>query len=198
MRNGNVRNDARLSWENVVAVDPSALALDVARAKPHADEVTWVHGVAADLPPLQADMAFMTADVAQAILGDEAWMETLTAIRRSLRAGGLLVFESRDPQRRAWLEWTKANTYSSAEVDDEGTAESWVEFGSASGAFVDFTGVLVFERDGYRVEQQNRLQFRDRGQLTRSLESVGFVVEGIRDAPDRPGREFVFIARVPL
>ena len=69
---------------DVVGIDPSALALDVARAKPHADEVTWVQGVAADLPPLQMDMAFMTANVAQAILGDEEWVETLMAIRRSL------------------------------------------------------------------------------------------------------------------
>jgi hypothetical protein len=30
-----------------------------------------------------------------------------------------------------------------------------------------------------------------------SLHSSGFVVEGGRDAPDRPGREFVFIAQRP-
>ena len=74
----------------VVGVDPSALALDaLARKKPNPDQVTWVHGVAVDLPPLQADMAFMTANVAQAILGAEEWSETLMAIRRSLRPGGL-------------------------------------------------------------------------------------------------------------
>lgn len=182
----------------VVGVDPSALALDVAQSKPHADRVAWVHGVAADLPTLQSDMAFMTANVAQAILGDEAWAETLTAIRRRLSPGGLLVFESRDPERQAWWEWTKANTYSAAEVDGEGTVESWVEFEAAHGAFVDFFGMLVFERDGRRVEQRSRLQFRDRDELTKSLDDSGFIVDEIRDAPDRPGREYVFIARVPL
>lgn len=179
----------------VVGVDPSALALDVAQSKPHAGKVTWVHGIAADLPPLQADMAFMTANVAQAILGDEAWAETLMAIRRRLSPGGILVFESRDPERQTWREWTKVNTYSTAEVDGEGTVESWVEFDAAHGAFVDFFGMLVFERDGRRVEQQSRLRFRDRAELTKSLEDSGFMVEEIRDAPDRPGREFVFVAR---
>lgn len=179
----------------VVGVDPSALALDVAQSKPHAGKVTWVHGIAADLPPLQADMAFMTANVAQAILGDEAWAETLMAIRRRLSPDGLLVLESRDPERQAWREWTKENTYSAAEVDGEGSVESWVEFDAAHGAFVDFFGMLVFERDGRRVEQQSRLRFRDRAELTKSLEDSGFMVEEIRDAPDRPGREFVFIAR---
>lgn len=73
-----------------------------------------------------------------------------------------------------------------------------MEFDTAHGAFVDFVGMLVFERDGRRVEQKSRLQFRDRAELTKSLEDAGFDVDEIRDAPDRPGREFVFIARVPL
>ena len=179
----------------VVGVDPSALALNVARTKPNSDQVTWVHGVAADLPPLQVDIAFMTANVAQEILGAEKWSETLLAIRRILRPGGLIVFESRIPEREAWLEWTKENTYSVAEVDGEGTVESWVEYEASYGGFVDFIGVLVFERDGRRVEQRSWLQFRDRDELTKSLEDTGFNVEEIRDAPDRPGREFVFIAR---
>ncbi len=105
-------------------------------------------------------------------------METLLAIRRSLRPGGRIVFESRDPERRAWLEWTKGNTYSAAEVHGEGAVESWVEFEAACGGFVDFIGVLVFERDGRRVEQRNCLKFRSRDELKKSLEGTGFVSTG--------------------
>jgi len=39
------------------------------------------------------------------------------------------------------------------------------------------------------------LRFRDRDEIAASLAAVGFAVEDVRDAPDRPGREFVFIAR---
>lgn len=109
-----------------------------------------------------------------------------------------MVFESRVPEREAWLEWTKGNAFSAAEVDGEGTVESGMEFHSASDEFVDFVGVLVFERDASRVDQQSRLQFRGKDELRKSLENTGFGVEEIRDAPDRPGREFVFIARIPL
>jgi len=39
------------------------------------------------------------------------------------------------------------------------------------------------------------LRFRGRDELAGSLASAGFVVDEVRDAPDRPGLEFVFIAR---
>jgi SAM-dependent methyltransferase len=179
----------------VVAVDPSALALDVAKSKPGAERVTWVHGTAPDVPPLQADMAFMTANVAQVFLGDEDWSETLHAIRNCLREGGRLVFESRRPERKAWEDWTKAATHSRAEVEGEGPVESWVQFESVDGEYVRFVGVTVFESDGARVEEQSTLRFRSRDELISSLEHEGFVVDEVRDAPDRPGRELVFIAR---
>ena len=38
----------------VTGVDPAAASLDVARAKPGADQVRWIHGEAAMLPPLRA------------------------------------------------------------------------------------------------------------------------------------------------
>ena len=44
----------------VTAVDPAAAMLEVARAKPGADAVRWVHGDATTLPALQVDAAFMT------------------------------------------------------------------------------------------------------------------------------------------
>lgn len=179
----------------VVGVDPSALALDVTRTKPVADQVSWVHGTALELPPMQADMAFMTANVAQVFLGDEEWSLTLRAIRGCLREGGRLVFESRRPEMRAWEGWTKEATLSRAEIEGEGLVESWVQLETADDEYVRFFGVTVFVSDGVRVEQPSTLRFRSRDALTSSLEQEGFVVEGIRDAPDRPGREYVFNAR---
>ena len=89
----------------VVGVDPAAAMLAVARRKVGADLVRWVHGVAADLPPMQVDLATMTGNVAQVFLEDHEWAETLEAARRVLRPGGSLVFESRRPERKVWLDW---------------------------------------------------------------------------------------------
>jgi SAM-dependent methyltransferase len=179
----------------VVGVDPSALALDVARTKPRADLVIWTHGTAVELAPMQVDMAFMTANVAQVFLSDEDWSENLRAIHDRLREGGRLVFESRRPERRVWEDWTEGATRTSAEIEGEGLVESWVQLESVDGEYVRFSGFTVFGRDGVRVEQPSTLRFRSRDALTSSLEQAGFAVEEVRDAPDRPGREFVFIAR---
>jgi hypothetical protein len=39
------------------------------------------------------------------------------------------------------------------------------------------------------------LRFRSRDEIELSLCGAQFVVEDVRDAPDRPGRELVFVAR---
>jgi hypothetical protein len=38
------------------------------------------------------------------------------------------------------------------------------------------------------------LRFRDQVEISDSLRVAGFVVEDVRDAPDRPGLELVFVA----
>lgn len=80
----------------VTAVDGAAGMLDVARAKPGAGRVRWVHTSAARLPPLQVDLAVMTGNVAQAIVDPADWDATLTGAYDALRPGGRLVFETRD------------------------------------------------------------------------------------------------------
>lgn len=184
------------SWGiDVVGIDPSSAALDVARAKPCAGAVHWILGTASDLPRAVAEVAFMTANVAQEFLTDDLWAENLGAIHRALRPGGRLAFESRDPERRAWEGWTKQRTYSTAEIEGEGKVESWVQLESVDGEFVRFVGVTIFGSDGERVDEISTLRFRSRSELAESLERAGFTLEEVRDAPDRPGREFVFLAR---
>jgi SAM-dependent methyltransferase len=50
----------------VTAVDPAGASLDIARSKPGAERVWWLHGDAATLPrSVHVDAAFMTGNVAQ-------------------------------------------------------------------------------------------------------------------------------------
>jgi SAM-dependent methyltransferase len=95
---------------SVVGVDPAAASLAVARRKPHAEKVRWVHGDARATAGLAADLVTMTGNVAQVFVTDDDWHTTLRAIRTALRTGGRLVFETRDPARRAWEGWTRAVT----------------------------------------------------------------------------------------
>jgi hypothetical protein len=63
---------------SVTGVDPARASLDVARAKPNAELVTWVHGDATSLLGLEAaaDLAVMTGNMAQVFVSDEDWYAT--------------------------------------------------------------------------------------------------------------------------
>lgn len=179
----------------VIAVDPAEASLAVARAKPHADRVRWLCGTAADLPPLQIQLVAMTGNVAQVFVTDEAWHATLRAAHAALAPGGRLVFEARDPAAKAWLEWTRQHTWQRAVVPGAGVVERWCEVLDVRGELVAFRWTFVFEADGATHTSESTLRFRTRDELVESLDAAGFAVDEVRDAPDRPGREMVFVAR---
>ena len=181
----------------VVGVDPAAASLDVARRKPGAEQVRWVHGDATSLPPLQVDLVTMTANVAQVFLDDDAWAATLRAARAALRPGGRLVFESRRPERQAWLEWDRERSRRRAVVPGTGAVETWVEVTGVREGLVSFRWTFVFEADGAVLTSDSTLRFRSREELVDAVRSAGLVPEDVRDAPDRPGAEYVVLARRP-
>ncbi|MFJ7196185.1 MULTISPECIES: class I SAM-dependent methyltransferase [unclassified Streptomyces] len=181
----------------VVGVDPARASIDIARAKPGNERVRWICGDATDLPPLQVDLATMTANVAQAITDPQTWQKTLRGAREALRPGGRLVFETRDPATRAWEEWTRENSYRLTEIPGVGPVESWVQLIEVSRPLVTFRWTCRFAGDGQVLTSDSTLRFREREEVERDLDEHGYVVDDVRDAPDRPGREFVFLARRP-
>jgi SAM-dependent methyltransferase len=182
---------------DVTGVDPAAGSLAVARAKPGAERVRWICGDATHLPPMQVDAATLTANVAQAIVDPAAWDGSLRAVGAALRPGGRLYFETRDPEDRAWEQWTRAATYSVQEVAGEGAVESWTEVTDVSGPLVTFRTTWVFRSDGEVLTSDSTLRFREQHEVVASLLSHGYVVDDVRSAPDRFGRELLFLARKP-
>ncbi|MFI7614506.1 class I SAM-dependent methyltransferase [Nonomuraea terrae] len=181
----------------VTGVDPAAASLDVARAKPGAERVRWIHGDARAVPPMEADLATMTANVAQAVVEPDDWRATLSAVRDALRPGGHLVFETRDPARRAWLEWNRESTYQVRDLPGVGRVETWTDLLDARLPLVTFRGTWVFASDGQVLTSESTLRFRERDEVEADLAAHGYVLREVRDAPDRPGREFVFLAARP-
>lgn len=180
---------------DVVAVDPAEASVDIARGKPHADDVRWVVGDVSDVLPLQVDVATMTANVAQVFVDDDVWLETLRHVHDALHPGGVVVFETRDPDKELWREWTEERSRTSTDVDGVGSVEAWVEVTAVQGRLVTFRWTYVFATDGAVVTSDSTLVFRSRSETEASLRATGFVVTDVRDAPDRPGRELVFLAQ---
>lgn len=180
----------------VTGLDPALASLDIARSKPYAERVRWVHGTASDVPPsVRADLVTMTGNVAQVFLSDPEWESVLSAAHTALRPGGRLVFETRDPAREAWLAWDRDHTYTRTVASGIGGLEAWQDLLGVDGEFVTFRGTVVFESDGAVLTSESTLRFRSREAVASSLAEAGFSVDEVRDAPDRPGREFVFVAR---
>lgn len=138
---------------------------------------------------LCVDVVTLTGNAAQAIIDDADWYRTLEAVHSALVPGGHFVFETRDPSMRAWESWNREQSY--AVVDG---VKSWHEATRVEWPLVTFDSTTVFP-DGTRVVSTSTLRFRDRGEVEADLRSTRFFVVDVRDAPDRPGRELVFLAR---
>jgi SAM-dependent methyltransferase len=182
---------------HVVGVDPAAGSLAVARAKPGAERVRWIHGDATALPPLQVDLATMTGNVAQAITNPATWAATLHGIHTALRPGGHLAVETRDPAAEAWRHWNPATTHQTHHLPDVGTVEHWLELTAIDGPLISFRHHYRFASDSAVLTSQSTLRFRHRDELHTDLHTAGLIVTDIRDAPDRPGLELVFLAQHP-
>jgi len=180
---------------DVVGLDPARASLAVARAKPGAQLVRWVEGDARVLTLQDRDVATMTANVAQAIADPEDWAMTLRAVRRSLVPGGTLLFETRDPAARAWQEWTREATERTVVLPEIGKVTAWTEVTGVEWPLVRFRSTWRFAADGAVLTSDSTLRFRTEAEVASDLGASGFDVVDVRDAPDRPGRELVILAR---
>lgn len=190
----------------VVGVDPAAPMLDVARARPGGEQVSWVEGTADVLldadPPVAAgtvDLVVMTGHVAQVFLADDDWAHVLQAAATLLRPGGHLSFETRDPDARPWTRWTPERTRETTTGDDGVVSTGWVEVTSVTDGLVTFDGHTVLD-DGVDRVSTSTLRFRSRAEVEVSLDAAGFdVVELVGDWDRSPvgpqTSELVVVAR---
>ena len=93
----------------VVGIDPAEAMLRVARARPGGDRVEWRRGTAELIEPASADLVIMSGNVAMHLIGQD-WHDALQRIAAGLAPGGRLLFETRNPVRRAWEDWQQEPT----------------------------------------------------------------------------------------
>jgi SAM-dependent methyltransferase len=180
----------------VVGVDPSAAMLDVARNRPGGDAVEWIHGDSRAIPDGPFDLAFLTGNVVQHI-PDPEWIRTLADLRRALRAGGTLTFESRNPADRAWESWAgPATTRDTA----HGRLEERMEVEETGPGRVTVVFRSRFVATDEVVTDVQPFAFRDRATLTAQLDAACFDVEAVhgdfaRGPLTEASRVMLFVAR---
>lgn len=182
----------------VIGVDPSPAMLKEAQQKSGADGVQWIQGSAGQLGPRAADLVIMSGHVAQFILTDTDWLEALTGIKDSLRPGGYLAFESRDPRAQEWERWSGHKRI--IPNSPCGRIESWTNVTNVEDEVVYAVGHRRILQSNEELVSPFALRFRSEESVRQSLTSLGFSIESVFGDWDRrppgPGeRELIVIAR---
>jgi SAM-dependent methyltransferase len=159
----------------VVGDDPSASMLAIARSRPGAQRVTWVHaaGQALDRPE-RFGLIYMTGHAFQALLTDEAAVALLRNAGRHLAPGGRLAFDTRNPLARAWRRWNPAEWRERVEIPGQGRVE---ETGDA--AHDPATGIVTIRHlycyldQGLERRAVSRIRFIGEAHLARLIEEAG-------------------------
>jgi hypothetical protein len=137
----------------------------------------------------------MTGNVAQVFLTDEEWVSTLKSVSSAMRADGHLVFEIRDPDYQGWKQWNRSNTFHHVDLPGIGELDTWMDLLEVKLPLVSFRWTFVFRSDGTVMTSDSTLRFWGRDEVSQTLRQSDLVLESVRDAPDRPGRELVFLAK---
>lgn len=184
----------------VIGIDPSREMIDVARLKGGADHVRWVEGSIEQLSAEAADLVLMTGHVAQVFLGDQDWLDALVAIRRTLRPGGWLAFESLNPLCEPWQMWTRDRSFRSTQLPS-GPLETWYEVESVKNQRVAYT---VHYRFGVLddIQDKNVVVFRTNKQIHDSLARCGYLLaetygSWLRSPLTTDSIEMIYVARRP-
>jgi len=93
---------------DVTGVDPSTAMLEVARRKPYGNEIEWVQSVSQTYQSNKLfDLIIMTGHAFQVLLEDIDVLQTFSTMRKHLKRGGSVAFESRNPL----IDWEKEWNY---------------------------------------------------------------------------------------
>lgn len=122
------------------------------------------------------DYAVMTGNVAQHI-AEIDWMRTLSDLRRALKTGGTLAFESRNPTTRAWEDW--ASDECTVRTTDHGQLTEWAEIEETSPGRVTLRTHNLFADLNEIVTKEVELIFRHRDQVVEQLSATSFKVQAV-------------------
>jgi len=136
---------------SVTAVDPAAAMLEVARRRPGGDRVTWVEADARDLQlGRRFDLILLTGHAFQVFLTPADQAAVLRTIALHLSPRGRFIFDSRNPQAKAWQSWTPEQSRRILEHRDLGAVEAWNDV-----AHDPASGIVTYETH-YRVAASGR------------------------------------------
>lgn len=171
---------AALAGERTVfGVDPAEAMLEIARARPGGDRVIWVRGDGRSVRlDRRFDLIVLTGHAFQVFLTPEDQLAALRTIAAHLAPDGRFIFDSRNPAREEWREWTPAESTRRIEHPRFGTVDAWndIEHDPATGIVTYGTFYRILA-DGRVLSSRSRIAFPPRDELERLIGEAGLTVD---------------------
>ncbi|MGG7507534.1 class I SAM-dependent methyltransferase [Plantibacter sp. YIM 135249] len=179
----------------VTGLDPAPTTLAIATTKAGADRIRWIVGHSSDIPKYQFDTVVMSRYFSQFLIASADWAGALHDIHRSLRPGGRLIFDSRNPDHRVWESWTRPLTKRDVDLSDGLVATTWTSVSKVQGVASPLVQYVDHFRLGNHVpvNRKSAIRFRRPGEILWPLERAGFIVDRIDTSWDRHGDDGEFI-----
>lgn len=159
----------------VTGIDPAHAMLEIAQRRRGVRNVTWQVGDATTLTLSQRfDLIVMTGHVFQVFLHDEDIRAVFENAFAHLRPGGCLAFETRNPEKRMWTDWTPEKTRRTITIDGMGPVEVYHQLREVHGDLVTFETRHRFIADDTTKTSHSTLRFLPQSDIDDRLRACGF------------------------
>lgn len=161
----------------VIGVDPAGAMLDVARGRPGGGRVTWIN---ADMRRVtlgkRFDLIVMTGHAFQCLLTTGDRIAALRTAAAHLAPEGLFIFDTRNPAREEWREWTPEKSHRVIDVPGHGETEAWndVSFDPAR-QVARYETLYRFKNTGEVLRAQSEIAFPSLQDVKASLTAAGLL-----------------------
>jgi len=194
---------ATIAPKRAVGVDPAGAMLDVARARTGGDNVEWLQADARRLDlGARFDLILLTSHAFQVFLTDEDQQAALATIRRHLAPNGRFVFDTRNPARKAWEQWTPARSQRRLSHPTLGEVKVWNDAQyDANSQIVSYQTYYQPVKSTRTYAADSRIRFTRQPELAARLEAAGLTVSNwMGDWQGRPfgkdSKEIIPIGRI--
>lgn len=159
---------------DVYGVDPAEAMLDVARGRAGGDRVTWVHADARDVRlGRRFDLIVMTGHAFQTLLTDQDQYAACLTMAAHLAPGGTFIFDSRNPAREEWREWTPEASERSFVHPMLGRIRAWNDVRYDTATQVVTYGTFYEAGDGRRWQAHSPIRFASMTAIDARLREAG-------------------------
>jgi ubiquinone/menaquinone biosynthesis C-methylase UbiE len=156
----------------VTGVDPASPMLAIAGGKPHAEKVEWIHSRAQDYrSDHRYDLIVMMGHAFQILLTDQEVLAVLATMRRHLKPGGKVGFETRNPK----IDWAHLwGTHAPVEHTlTSGSLRETLEITGQAGDLISFQ--QHFQFPDVTLTASSTLRFLSRSQVEDFIIRSGLV-----------------------